>query len=149
MAQTTTAIDACNAVIFLDNAGGTPTDISGSTNRAKSNLSQDLARYHPHGSDWPKRLDGERDGSFILTVLYTTTADEGFDILRDWMLAASPGARSIRIDAPDSSIGSDRYTAEVRIEDLHWELGADKGGPVAVTARLMPDGAISHATIAT
>jgi len=145
--QATTAISACNAIVVLDNAGGTPTDISGSTNRIKSSIGQDLGRYHVHGSDWPKRLDGERDGSFTLTVLYTTAANEGFEVLRDWIFAANPGARSIRIDTPNSSAGSDRYTAEVRIEDLRWTLAADKGGPVMVTARLMPDGEISHVTI--
>jgi hypothetical protein len=148
MAQTTTAIDACNAVVFLDNVGGTPTDISGSTNRVKTSLGQDLGRYHAHGGDWPNRLDGEKDGSFVLTVLYTTAAGEAFEILRDWYFASSPGARTIRIDAPDSSVGSDRYSGEVRLEDLRWSLAADVGGPVMVTARLMPDGEITHATIA-
>lgn len=149
MAQTTTHINGCDVVIHLDDDGGTPRDISGSTNRAGLNLGHDLGSYRVHGGDWPNRLDGGKDASLTLAVLYTTASDEGFDLLKQWYFAASPGARTIRIDIPDDSIGSDRYMGEVRIDDLSWTVAANDAAPILVTARLLPDGEISWAIIAT
>jgi hypothetical protein len=147
--QTTTHVNGCNVVIYLDDDGDIPRNISGSTNRIAPNFGHDIGSYRVHGSDWPKRLDGGKDASLTLTVLYTTAADEGFDLLKQWYFATSSGARTLRVDIPDDQIGSDRYSGEVRLDDLHWTVSAEDAAPILVTARLLPDGEISWATIAT
>ena len=57
MAQTTTSYNACDVHILLDNAAGTPVDISGSSNA----LSCDLDEQHgDHLNVRRKRLDEEQ-----------------------------------------------------------------------------------------
>ena len=147
MAQTSTQVSACDVVVCLDDSGGTPRDISGSTNRIDMDFAHTLGDYRAYGSKWPVRLDAGKDANFTLVVLYTTANNEGLDILNQWYHAASPGARTLRVDIPDSTVGSDRYSGEVRLDDLKWTVSAREGGPILVTARLVPDGEISWTTI--
>ncbi|RPI52772.1 MAG: hypothetical protein EHM56_08015 [Chloroflexi bacterium] len=149
MTQTVTAINAIDAAIWLDKAGGTPTDISGSSNSVSIPLTQQLGPFRNFGSRWPKRLEGGKDGAFRLVITYSTAADEALDILRDWFFATEPGARTIKVYVPDKNVGSDVYSAEVRIESLDIPLDSGKAEPITVTANLLPDGAITHATNAT
>jgi hypothetical protein len=148
VAQTTTPVNVCDVVIQLDDSGGTLRNISGSTNRVVLDFDQELGDYRAYGSDWPKRLDAGQDATITLTVLYTTASNEGYDVLKQWFHAAQPGARTLQVDVPDSTVGSDRYSGEVRINAKRFTIDAGQGGPVMVTARLRPDGAFSWATIA-
>jgi len=111
MAQTSTQVSACNAVVRLDDSSGTLRNISGSTNRVVLDFDHELGDYRAYGSPWPKVLDAGKNATFALTVLYTTTNNEGLDILKQWYHAASPGARTFWVEIPDSSIGSDRTMA--------------------------------------
>lgn len=146
MAQTTTAQAACRADVWLDNAGGTLTDISGSTTTVDPDFTQTLGDYHPRASAWPSRLDGGKDAGVRLNVLYTSTADEGWDILKDWWFAANPGARTMTWYAPSKTAGADVFSGEFRIRGLRWTHGAGDPAPLVVTADLVPDGAISQST---
>lgn len=145
MAQTTTAISSCAVEVWLDNtAGGVLTNISGSSTEIVPRFTQTLGDYHPRASDWPSRLDGGKDAGIRLNVVYSTTAAEGWDILKDWWFTAPPGARTLTWYAPDKTAGADMFSGEWRIRDLRWTHGAGSAGPVVVTADLVPDGEVTQ-----
>ena len=150
MAQTTVAINACDVAIFLDNASGTATDISGSSNKIEIPLTQEIGEARTFQNDYKIRKACGRDGAFNLTVIYTTGADEGLDILRDWYFSTgSKTARSIAVYVPDKNVGSDHYSAAVLLESLNIPLDPSEPGPVICEAALLPTGAISHTTAST
>lgn len=141
MAQTTTAFNACDAKIELDNLGGTLKDISGSTNSVSLEFTNDLGEFKTYGTRWRGRLECGSDATFTVNIVSSTTADEGWDILQSWFWGAR-GARSLRVCIPDSSVGSWEYLAEVLIESYSQELPADEGAPVTTTVVLRPTGTI-------
>lgn len=143
MAQTSTAVNACDVDIWLDKVGGTETDISGSSNAISMNFDHDVKPFRTFGSVWPKRQECGKDASFTLTVVYSPTADEGLDILKDWFFAASPGARTLQVYIPTKNVGNDYYSAEVRIQSLSWSMSPDEAGPIMVQAVLVPDGEVT------
>jgi len=147
MAQTTTALGPCEVEVWLDNVGGTLTAINGSTTTIDPRFTLTQGDYHPRASDWPNRLDGGKDAGVRLNVLYSTTADEGWDILKDWWFAASPGARTLTWYAPANEVGADKFSGEFRIRDLRWTHSASPAGPIVVTADLVPDGEVSQSTV--
>lgn len=149
MTQTTTAINACDAGIWLDNISGVLKDISGSSNSVTIGLSQTLGAFRNFSSKWPKRLECPKDATFRLVITYSTAADEAIDILQNWFFAASPGARTLKIYLPDKNIGSDVYSAEVRLDSLDIPATAGEAAPITVTANLLPDGEVNFAINAT
>jgi len=82
-------------------------------------------------------------------VIYTTAADEAFDILKTWFFTTSPGNRTLSVYVPDKNVGSDRFQGEVKIENLSWTLTGGSADPIIATASLLPDGAITHSVSAT
>lgn len=148
MAQTTTSVNACNAVISLDNASGVLTGISGSSNQAGIGVAVETAETKTFEGQWAIKKACKTAATVSLQVLYSTTADEGLDILRDWVFTSPTAARSIQIDVPDGSVGSDRYSGEMVIESFDVPLTADDAGVILCTASLSNDGAFSHAVIA-
>ena len=149
MVQTSTPITGCDAGIWLDNLGGTQKDIGGSTNQYSLNFDMELGMLRTFGSRWPKRIECGKDASFGLQIVYSTAADEGFDILKKWYFATSPGSRSIKFYLPDKNVGSDVFSAEVKIDSFNWTVSAGSAEPVIVTLNLLPDGEVTHASNAT
>jgi len=150
MPQTTTAINACVAKVSLDNSAGTLTDISGSSAKVSMNLTIEEGMVRTLDGVWPIRKTCKKDAAITLEVVYTTTADEGFDILRDWFFNAVTYnvARSIRLDLPDSTAGSDRYQGEVLLTSLTWDTDAAAAQPIVATANLLPANNLTHSVIA-
>ncbi|NIP86509.1 MAG: hypothetical protein GTO03_13460 [Planctomycetales bacterium] len=136
-------------VISLDNAGGTLTDISGSSNAVSLTFSNEVGTYRRAGSDAPTRYLEAQDLSISLSVVYSTASGEGLALLRAWAAGSIGGgdARTIRIDVPDSTSGSDRYQVEVLPGNLEIPLASNEGGPVLVTAALESTGAYTVSTI--
>ncbi len=149
MTATTTPVTAVNCVIQIDNAAGALTDISGSSNKADISLEKGVAEYRPFGNVWKLRKGVGKDGSFAIECVYTLTADEGADLLRDWFFTAAEAARSIQIDIPDADPGGDRYTAEVVLADFNIPNDAQADEFIVCTATLLPTGAITYAVIPT
>jgi len=148
MAQTTTAASARAATAWLDSsAGGSLANISGSTTSIEPDFGLTLGEYRVFQDRYPHQLDGGRSASITLNVVYSTTASEGWAILRDWYQATNPGARTLDWYAPDATAGSDHFSCEVRIESLRHTLAAGDGSPIIVTARLVPDGTISRSVV--
>jgi len=148
MAQTTSAVNSCAAVVKLDRLDGTLTDISGSAASITPAFGLTLGEYRVYADRSAHQLDGGRTAGVTLNVLYSTAADEGWDILRRWYFATNPGARTLHWYTPDETkVGGDHFSCEMRIADLKWRVDASRGGAIVATATLVPDGAVSWAVI--
>lgn len=144
MTQTTTHINACDVAIWLDNADGTPTDISGSTNTASLTLSISAEMLRTFGSKWPVRLSCPKDASAEITAVYSTATDEAMDLIKNWYFAASPGSRTLSIYVPNKNVGSDHYYGEFVIDgDIDIPLEAGTADPIAVTLPLSINGELT------
>lgn len=149
MAQSTTVVNACDASVWLDDALGTPTNISGSSNVVNMDFDQELGEFRTFQSKWKGRLECGKDAAFEIILLYSTTANEAYDILKTWFFAASPGDRSLSVYLPDKNVGSDHYSAEVKLDDFNVPSNHEDPGPITVTMHLLPNGEVSHDTAAT
>jgi hypothetical protein len=143
MPTATDVINACGANIKLDNAANTLVDISGTGNEANIDLDQELGEYKVFGNAYKYRIACARDGSIELTVFYSTSAADGFALLKDWYFNSPGTARTVKI-----TVGSDEYSGEMMLEKLTFPLKADEAKPIAVKASLKAHGAIMHTTAA-
>lgn len=149
MAETTTAVNACDVSIWMDKAAGTLVDISGSSNKVSLNLGNKLGEYKVYKQKWMKRLECGKDAEVKLVIVYTEATDEAIDILKNWFFADPPGNRTFKIYIPDKNVGADVYAGEFKIEALEIPTDTGEAGPVMVTATLKPDGAVTLTTNAT
>jgi hypothetical protein len=135
--------------IYLDNAGGTLTDIGANGTSFMLNVTNTTATYNVLNTPWTKATDGPRSWS-IDCELIAETGTNGYSLIRDWVMATSPGARTVRIDQPDSSTGSQRYEGECRISNANGLLNANAsaGDPVRVTFTLTGDGQLTPSIVA-
>lgn len=148
MPATSTAVNAGSVQVWIDDANGTPVDVSGSANRVRMEVTQEVERYRVFGEGWARRLAGGRDGALTLDVVYSTAADEGLALLRGWYFgAASRTPRTVRLLMPDGGAGSDAFSGEFVLARLNLPLDAAQADPVTVTAELLPHGAISHSAV--
>jgi len=149
MAQTTTHVNACDASIWLDNASGTPVDVSGSSNSITMNFTREVGELRTFQVKWPVRLGCGKDATFTLRAVYSTATDEAMDILKNWYFAGDPGSRSLHVYIPDKNVGSDHYYGEVTIASFNFNADPTEPGPIAVEAELLPDGAWALTTAST
>jgi hypothetical protein len=150
MAQTTTAINACDVSVWLDNAAGVLTDISGSSNKLDMNFDHEIGEYRAFQGKWPGRLCCGKDAAFTLDVIYSSTATEGLALLRDWYFTAGAACkRTMHVYIPTKNVGADYYAMEVVLKNL--KFAADRGvpGPIMVSAQLLPSGDVTLSTVAT
>lgn len=134
--------------IYVDNAGGTLTDIGGNGTTFALNVTNTTGQYNVLNTPWTKTVDGPRGWSADCELI-AETGTNGYSLLRDWIMAVSPGARTVRLDQPDSQPGSQRFEGEARISNANGLLNADAsaGDPVRVTFTLSGDGALTASTI--
>ena len=149
MSATPSAVNSCDAGVWLDDDAGTPKDISGSSNQATLDFSNEVEAFRVFGDKWPRRLECGKDARFRLRLVYSTGSDEAVDILKTWFFATTPGNRTLTVYVPDKNVGSDRYQAEVKIESWSGTLDRADAGPVMVDLNLVPDGAVTHSISAT
>lgn len=147
MAVTDTPVSATDCVVKIDNATGVLTDISGSSNKVEIGGENKIAEFRSFGSKWTRRRVTGKDASISLDGVYSKTASEMLDVLRDWWLNDSDVPRTIEISMPDDLTGSDRYTAEVVLADLNISGDASADEFIPVTASFMPDLELTHTVI--
>lgn len=149
MTQTTSAINSCDAQINLDNSAGTLTNISGSSSKVSPSFETMEGVARTLDGSWPIRLLCKRDATFSLSIVYSTTADEGMDLLLDWWFGAAYNAgRSMRLDLPDATAGSDRFQGEVKLINFSWDVDAEEAGPILVEAEVKIHGELTRTAIA-
>ena len=149
MAVSTTDRNACSAAIWIDDAAGTPTDVSGSSNSFDYTFTTEIGDWQAFQEAWKQRLACGRDGSFTLNVVYSTTATEGYQIFNTWFFGAYTTPRTLGFYVPDKNVGSNFYSAEVLMPSFSATLDPTDAGPVIATIELLPDGEISHSIAAT
>lgn len=149
MTESTTIVNSCDVAVWIDNASGVLKDISGVTNKAKLSMKKNTGMKRVFGSRGPRRMSCGDDWQIDLTVVYSTAADEGLDILRDWAIGGEDSARTVHIYVPDKNVGSDNYFGEFILDSFDINLDAEDAGPIEVSAVLMIDGDITHSTVAT
>jgi hypothetical protein len=148
MPVTGTAINGCDAVVLLKDATSVMRNVSGTGNNIKLDLSKDLGDFKVFGDAWRYRLECGKDASLDFDVVYSQDVDGGLDILRDWYFNGH-GARTIQINLPDNSIGSDRYEMEAMLESLSIPISAEEAGPITVSATLKPNGPVLYSVVTT
>jgi len=148
MAQTSTERTACDVMLWLDDDSGTPTDISGSAASVDMSFTNNVGDFRTFGGRWTKRTVCGSDASFTLNVVYTTATGESYDVIRDWWTGLQyADDRSLRIQVPDNEANSEQWDMEVVLESWDMTLDSSEGGPIMVTANVLPNGAVVHGTI--
>lgn len=146
MAATTTAVNACDVAIAMEDAGGNLVDISGNSNNASIDFNNDIGEFKPFGTKWRIRLDCGKDASMSLDFVYTTTVSEGYQLLKEWYQNGG-GARKIQVDVPDSSPGADRYEGNWLLESFSVPMDSTSADPIMVSASLVPTGEVTISNI--
>ena len=142
MAQTTTAVNGCDAVVQLDGTTGLLVDISGSSNSVDIDFDNDIGDFKTFGTKWKGRLACGKDATIKLKIVYTTTTAEAMRILLDWFFVTN-GRKTVQIDIPSSGAGGDRYSGEVVLSKFSVPAPSDEPKPILVEMELLPDGAIA------
>ena len=148
MPPTTTAIVATNAKVWIDNAAGTPVDVSGSSNRIEISPENGIAEFRAFGQTWRQRRVTGKDVSMSFNVIYTTASDEAVDVLKTWFFGGSDAARTVSVYLPDKNVGSDHFYGEFVLASLSIPLDAEADEVVRVSCDLRADGQV-YVTAAT
>lgn len=142
MAQTTTAVNACDVVIKLDDENGLPQDVSGSSNEIKMSFMKKTGELQTFGGDFPVRLACGRDAEFSLVGVYTLAINEIRDLINEWYFGTdTPALRTLEVNIPDNSPGSDRYYGEVVLDSFDFTASSGDASPLKLNATLKPSGA--------
>lgn len=146
MAATNTAVNACDAVIKVDDENGVLKDISGSTNEVNLSLEKKTGEVKVFGTDWPIRMTCGRDGQLELTIVYSTGLEEGKDILNEWFFGPLNNARTVQVILPEAGAGSDIYYGEYVLTNYEpFGAKADEATPIMVKATLKPHRQLDYA----
>lgn len=140
MAQTTTAVNACNIVIALDTDAGVLVDVSGTANTINLEFTINAAEGYTFDGDFPIRKTCGKDMTGSFTCVWSTTADESWDLVKGWYHVYDGAARTLRIDVPSTAGGNDRYEGEVVLLSYSHEMTADEAGPIMVECEIASDG---------
>lgn len=149
MTVTTTPVVATNCVIKLDNAAGSPTDISGSSNRVELSLEHGVGEFRPFSTQWKSRVVVGKDVGVTLNIVCSTATDEAFDILKNWYFGGDDSARTLTIQVPDGSPGSDQYEGEFVLMSAPVSLDAEADEVVMVSAELRSHGEVTLTAVGT
>ncbi|HML23519.1 MAG TPA: phage tail tube protein [Aggregatilinea sp.] len=149
MAQTQTAISAVDCIIQLDNASGVLTDISGSSNKVSLSFENGVWEFRPFGNVWKARGVTGKDADASLDAAYTTADGEALALLRDWFFGGDDSPRTLQVNIPDNTPGSDRYQGEFVLETFPLDLDAGADDVVMVSCTLKPNGEVTHEVITT
>jgi len=147
MTVTTTALVATNSVIKVDNAAGTPTDVSGSSNKVQIGPKNGVGEFRAFSTQWKTRVVIGKDTDIKIDFVLSSAADEAYDLFKKWFWGGDDSARTVTIDVPDSTAGSDRYSGEAVLENLDMPLDAQADQPIFGSAVMKPSGEWTQADI--
>jgi hypothetical protein len=146
MAQTTTSVNACDVTIEVDNAAGSLVDISGSSNQCSISISSNTGQTFTFDGDWALQKICKKSASISVQAVYSTADAEAANVLLDWWFgSAYNSARSVEINIPDQTTGSDTYTGEFVLSSASIPLSAEDAAPILVSFELLNDGEFTRA----
>lgn len=149
MAQTTTSVNACDVVLQIDDVNGSLQDLSGSSNNASINMSSNTGQTFTFQGQWAIQKVCKTSASVSVTAVYSTEDTEALNILADWWFGTGyNSARTVQIDIPDSTVGSDRYSGEFVLSSANIPLSADDAAPIQASFELLNQGAFTRAAVA-
>lgn len=150
MAQSTTVVNGCDAVIKFDSEAGALVDISGTTNELGLVFGLNSELWRSFGSRYPGRLTCGKDMTGSFKIVYSPTVAEGRELIEEWYHTSNGDARSFQVDLPDSSVGSLRYSGEVILETGYEipTVAAGEAKPIEITFTIAAAGEITLDTIA-
>lgn len=146
---TSTVIVATDVQIWIDDASGTPQDMSGSSTSVEITLENGVGEWRNFSSPWMRRKVVGKSGSFALNCVYTTAADEASYLMKNWELGGDDDARTITVYVPTKNVGSDVYQAEVVLGSVSFTLDAEADDVVRMSADLMSHGDVTLSNAAT
>jgi hypothetical protein len=144
MAQTVDAINACGAVVELDDVDGEAVNISGQSNQANLKFTKQIGKGVTFEGEWNFALECKKDASLELRVMWTTNSAEARKELEDWY--QSGGRRTVSVYPNGLINGSRYYTGLWRLSELSFNIDATDANPIMMQATLMPDGEVSFST---
>ena len=148
MAQTTTAINGCDGVIKVDNDAGNLQDISGSSNQITiERLLRTSDDVYTFSTDYPLTLTCGKKATVTIRIVYSTDELEGMQLFNEWYENHATTKRTVQIDLPDSTAGSDRYTFECLIERFTFSTEAGDANPIMAEIVLKPSGTFTWAQV--
>lgn len=148
MPASTTIASGHKSDVRVDNAGGTLTNVSGSTNQWSATMTNTNGKFFTFADSWQRVTDGGKSVSLNITALYSPTTDEGADLFLTWYATDPSGVRTVQIDYADAS-GAKRLTGEFAIDSATSGATAGQGGPAQVQATLASHGAPTITTTTT
>lgn len=144
MAQTTTHINGCNAVVEVDDADGDPINISGSSNQANLEFTKQIGKGVTFEGDWNLVLECKKDAALSLRALYTKNASEARAMIEEWY--ENGGNRVVSVYPWGKINGARYYTGNWKLEKFDFPVDATDAAPSVLNASLVPDGAVSFST---
>jgi len=145
MPLTSSAINLCNAVIHMADHLGVTYDISGQSNEAGIDLTNDVGDYKVFGTAGRGRLICGKDGSVSLSIYYTRGGNEAMDLLKRWYWLYREQLRYFAFYAPNESISSDKYYGYFALESFNIPFSAEEAAPALVEMNLLPNFGIEWA----
>ena len=140
MATTSDAMSSKNATLTF-----AATDISGSSNYVSFNPEVDVSEFAVFGDDWAYNVASLQRFTGEIRVVFTETADEGYDEL--WTAWDSMAAVAFQVDPKGSGTASNwRFTGSVIVTSAPVELDR-QGGVVLVSAPYVGHGSLTKGTV--
>lgn len=148
MPQSTTFKTLKNVVIQIDDDADTLQDVSGSTNKIDLSFENEVGTAKTFGTDYPAALVTGKMLSATVTAIYTTAQDEAWDLFYNWFIGGDDSPRTLQVDFPNSSPGSQRMSVECVLKKLPFSPDAESTDLLKVSVELTPSGAPTFSTIA-
>jgi len=131
-----------NAVVSIDNAVGSLTDISTYASIVSVDMSASIGVFYTFGQASANKAEGKRDFKASIGIRPSEESAGGSRIFNAWAVAAGTmGARTFQVDTPDSTSGSCRISAEAYL--AAWKMvdqdASGDGTPATQTASLELD----------
>jgi len=135
-------------VISIDNAGGTPTVVSGQVQDMEISEERATGVFHTMDTLYSDATRGGIKYTMTMSIYKTTNAAEAYKLLKANLISA---IRTITVtaDTPDSSTGSERATGEFVFTGFtpSTKRTAGSGDPEVTTAKFVNSGQIVFSTL--
>ena len=140
-----------DGVVSLDNSGGSLQDVSDDIQTLVIDITINGSTNHHLGSPWAFATEGGKMGTVTFTFYDDPDPTSLAGYIREWVIqtSAKGGARTLRVDTPDSTAGSVRQEMEIKPGGSFQlvNLTAGSGDPHLLQATFNIDGEVVDSVI--